>query len=150
MDAKTQIENALREAMRSGDDVRKRSIRSVLAAIKMAMVEKEKSTTIEDASVHQILQKEIKSRRESILDAQKANRPDLISASEAEILVLEEFLPKQLITAELEELVRAAIVESGAKSPTEMGKVMKALMPKVQGRAAGDQVNLTVRRLLTN
>jgi hypothetical protein len=95
-----------------------------------------------------VLQKEVKSRQESISDAQKANRPDLEAESRAEIEVLEKFLPNAFSEAELEALVREAIAETGAASQKDMGKVMKVLMPRLQGRATGDQTSQAVRRLL--
>ena len=81
-------------------------------------------------------------------EAKKANRADLIADNEAEIKVLEAFLPKAMPAEELRALAQAAIAEVGAASPTDMGKVMKALLPKVAGRAAGDQVSAMVKELL--
>jgi len=95
-----------------------------------------------------LLQKEIKNRREALEEAKKANRPDLIEANEAEIKVLEAFLPKAMPAEELRALVKAAIAETGASSPTDMGKVMKSVMAKVAGRAPNDMVSATVRELL--
>jgi uncharacterized protein YqeY len=95
-----------------------------------------------------ILQKEIKSRQESIADAQKANRPDLVASSQAEIAVLEGFLPRQLSAQELEEVVRQVIAEVGATTLREMGQVMKVLLPRLQGRATGDQASQIVRKFL--
>jgi uncharacterized protein len=143
---RTQLESALKDAMRASDDVRRRTIRMVLAAVKFSEIEKR--AAIDDAAVLAIIQKEVKSRRESIQEAQKANREDLVSANEAEIRVLEGFLPKPLSPEELAELARAAIAEVGAKSPAEMGKVMKVLLPRVQGKVPGDQVSQVVRQLL--
>ena len=82
-------------------------------------------------------------------EAKKANRADLIADNEAEIKVLEAFLPKAMPAEELRALTQAAIAEVGAASPTDMGKVMKALLPKVAGRAVGDQVSAMVKELLT-
>ena len=96
-----------------------------------------------------LLQKEIKNRREAMEEARKANRSDLMAENEAEIKVLEAFLPKAMSTDELRTLAQAAVAETGASTQTDMGKVMKALMPKVAGRAAGDQVSAVVKELLT-
>jgi uncharacterized protein YqeY len=146
MTTKQQLENSLKEAMRSGDDVRKRTIRMVLSAVKM--VEIDKGTALDEIGIAAILQKEIKSRRESIADAQRAGRSDLATAAEAEISVLESYLPKGLSPEELESLTRQVITEVGATSLREMGQVMKVLLPRLQGRATGDQASQVVRKLL--
>ena len=103
---------------------------------------------LDDAAVMSILQKEIKNRRESLEEARKANRADLVEANEAEIQVLQAFLPEAMPTEELRALVQAAIAETGASSPADMGKVMKTVMPKVAGRAPNDMVSAAVRELL--
>jgi uncharacterized protein YqeY len=146
MDTKSQLENALKDAMRANDDVRRRTIRMALAAIKQAEVDRQ--VKLDEAALLAILQKEIKTRRESLEEAQKASRSDLASAAEAEIAVLNVFLPKGFSPEELRALVQAAIAEVGATSPADMGKVMKILMPKIGGRAPGDQVSAMVRELL--
>jgi uncharacterized protein len=146
MDTKTQLNEAVKQAMKSGDEVRKRTIRMALAAIKQ--VEIDRRITLDEAAVLAILQKEIKSRREALEEAKTAKRDDLASANLEEIEVLNAFLPKGLSTEELKAIVQAAIAETGATSPADMGKVMKALLPKVAGRAPGDQVSAAVRELL--
>jgi uncharacterized protein YqeY len=146
MDIKTQLSNSMKDAMKSGDEVRKRTTRMALANIKQ--VEVDKRTALDDAAVISLLQKEIKNRREAVEEAKKANRADLIADNEAEIKVIESFLPKAMPAEELSALAQAAIAEVGAASPADMGKVMKALLPKVAGRAAGDQVSAVVKELL--
>jgi len=146
MDLKTQLNDAMKEAMRAHDEIRKRTVRMALAAIKQ--VEIDKRTTLDDAAVIPLLQKEIKNRREAIEEAKKANRTDLIADNESEIKVLEVFLPKAMSVDELRLLVQNSISETGAATQTDMGKVMKVLMPKVAGRAAGDQVSAMVKELL--
>lgn len=148
MDLKTKLEEDLKDAMRANDAVRKTAIRGALAAIKLAQVEKDKNTVLDDAAVLALVQKEIKARKESIADAEKANRPDLIGGYEAEARVLESYLPKQLSPEELTELVRAAMQEVGAVAPSDLGKVMKVVIPRVQGRAPNDQISAAARRLL--
>ena len=147
MDIKEKLTEAMRQAMRANDDVTRRTTRMVLAAIKLAEVEKQ--AALDDATVMGLLQKEIKNRREAIEEARRANRGDLIGENEAEIKVLEGFLPKAMTPEELRALVQAAIVETGAAAPADMGKVMKALMPRIAGRAAGDQVSAMVKDLLS-
>lgn len=140
------LETALKDAMRSGDEMRKQNVRMVLSAIKFNEIEK--GARLDEAGVIAAVQKEIKSRQEALQDAQKANRTDLVERNRAEIAFLETFLPQQLSEEELAALAREAITEVGASAPADMGKVMKALMPKVQGRATGDQVSQAVRKAL--
>lgn len=146
MDTKTQLNLAVKEAMKNGDAQRRDTLRMTLAAIKQ--IEVDKRISVDEAGVLAILQKEIKTRREALEEAKTANRADLAAAAQAEIDILSVFLPKGLSAEELRALVRAAIVETGASSPAEMGKVMKALLPKIAGRAPGDQVSAAVRELL--
>jgi uncharacterized protein YqeY len=146
MDTKEKLEGALKEAIRAGDDVRKRSIRMVLAAVRQ--VEIDRQIKLDERAVLGIIQKEIKTRRESVEEARGANRPDIVAATEAEIAVLQPYLPEAMSADELKALVQAAIAEAGVQSPAEMGKVMKLLMPRVAGRAPGDQVSAAVRQLL--
>jgi uncharacterized protein len=143
---KTRLENELKDAMRAGDDLRRRTLRMVLSAIKLAEVEK--GGSLEEAAILGILQKEVKTRRETVDEATHAGRPELAAAANDEISVLEEYLPKQLTDVELEILAQQAILEVGASSPTEMGNVMKVIMPRVQGRADGARVSQMVRQLL--
>jgi uncharacterized protein len=103
---------------------------------------------MDEAAYLAVIQKEIKARRDTISDAEKANRPDMISQAEEEIKILQTYLPPPLATQELEAMAKAAIVESGATSIREMGQVMKILMPQLQGRATGDQASQVVRKLL--
>ena len=146
MSIKNQLNDSLKDAMKSGDEVRKRTVRMALASIKQAEVDKR--IELDDAAVTGILQKEFKNRHESLEEARKANRADLIEANEAEIRVLEAFLPKAMPAEELRAIVQAAITETGASAPADMGKVMKAVMPKVAGRAPNDMISATVRELL--
>jgi uncharacterized protein len=147
MDIKTQLNEAMKQAMKANDDVARRTTRMALAAVKQAEVDKR--TVLDDAAVIVLLQKEIKNRREAIAEARKANRADLVSENEAEIKVLEAFLPKAMSQEELRALAQQAIAETGAWTQADMGKVMKVLMPKVAGRAAGDQISTVVKELLT-
>ena len=128
----------MKDAMKSGDEVRKRTVRMVLAAIKQAEVDKR--AEIDEAAVVAILQKEVKNRRESAEEAKKANRADLIEANEAEIKVLEAFLPKAMLEEELKAIVQDAIAEVGASTMADMGKVA--------GRAPNDKISAAVREFL--
>ena len=146
MDTKAKLNESMKSAMKSGDEVRKRTVRMVLAAVKQ--VEVDKRTELDDTAVTALIQKEVKNRREALEEAKKANRDDLVAANEAEIKVLEEFLPKAMPAEELRALVQAAITETGAAAPSDMGKVMKVVMPKVAGRAPNDMISAAVKELL--
>ncbi len=146
MDLKTQLNDSLKDAMKSGDAVRKQTIRMVLAAVKQ--IEIDKRITLDDAAVLAILQKETKNRRESLEEASQVGRADLVAELEVELAVIASFMPKGLSEDELRALVRDAIAETGAAGPADMGKVMKALLSKVAGRAPGDMVSRMVRELL--
>ncbi len=146
MSIKQDIELALKDAMKAGDETRKRTYRLILASVKLAEVEAGKP--LDDSATLAVIQKEIKIRRESIEGAEQARRPDLIEQTQSEIAILEGFLPKQLTDEELTELALAVIQETGAAGPADTGKVMKVLMPKIQGRAPGDRVSQIVRKVL--
>jgi uncharacterized protein YqeY len=148
MDLRQQLEASLRDSLKSADKIRKQTIRMVLSAIKFTEIEKGK--TLDDNGVTSVIQKEIKSCRESIQDAQKANRPDIIETTQKEISILETFLPKQLTEDEIRFMAISAIEEVQAKSIIDMGKVMKVIIPKIQGRAPNDQVSQIIRKLLLN
>jgi uncharacterized protein YqeY len=147
MVTKTELENELHDAMRSGDDLRKRTLRMILAAVKLAEVEKRGE--LDEAGMQAVLQREVKTRQEAIADAEKALRPDLAAATGAELAVVQAYLPAQLSADELEQLTRQAIAATGAAGPQDMGRVMKEIMPRVQGRSDGKTVSEIVRRLLT-
>jgi uncharacterized protein YqeY len=146
MTIKSQLNDSMRDAMKSGDEVRKRTVRMVLAAVKQAEVDKR--VELDEMAIINLVQKEVRNRRESLEEARKANRADLIEANEAEIKVLEAFLPKAMPAGELLALVHAAITETGAASLSDMGRVMKVVMPKVAGRAPNDMVSAAVKELL--
>lgn len=146
MDLKLTLQSDLKDAMRHGEETRKSTLRMALTAIKLAEVEK--SAHMDEGAYLAVIQKEIKARRESIADAQKANRPELISQAEEEIKILQAYLPTAFSEDELESMAKAAIAELGATSTREMGQVMKVLMPRLQGRATGEQASQAVRKLL--
>jgi uncharacterized protein len=146
METKEKLEKDLTAALRAGDDVGKRTLRMTLAAIRQ--VEIDKRISLDEPAVLAILQKEIKTRKESVEEARGANRPDIVAATDAEIKVLLSYLPEAMSTEELMTMVKAAVLESGAVSPSDMGMVMKVLMPRIAGRAAGDQVSAAVRQVL--
>jgi len=147
MDTKQKLETALKEAIRNKDELRKRTIRMSLSDIKLAEVEKKRE--LSDAEMLAILQKEVKERQDVIEESKRANRPDLVSKAEEEKAIIEEFLPEQLSEEELQKLAQDAIDEVGATSMRDMGSVMKVLIPRLEGRATGQQASQAVRKLLS-
>ncbi len=145
MNLKEELQKELKAAMRSGNLVRKNTIRMALSNIKLMEIDK---GPLDEVALTAILQKEIKMRREAIADAQKAGRKDLIESNEEEIEVLETFLPEQLSNDDLEKMVNAAISEVGATSIKEMGAVMKILLPRVAGQAPNSLISTMVREKL--
>lgn len=143
---KEKLEQDLKDAMRSGDDVKKRTLRMVLSSVKLAEVERQEA--LEGGDLLAAIQKEVKSRQETIEEADKIGREDLVESTQAEIDVLEAYLPDALTDAQLEQLVGTTIDEVGASQPQDMGKVMKAIMPKVKGRADGKAVSELVKQKL--
>lgn len=146
MDTKEKLQEALKQAMRAGDDTQKATLRMTLAAIRNAEIERRGD--LDEADMLAILQKEVKSRQETAQEARQAGREDLARQAEQEIAVLDQYLPQPLSHAELESMAREAIQEVGASSPREIGQVMKVLMPRVRGRADGSEVSQIVRQLL--
>jgi uncharacterized protein len=143
---KDKFNNLLHESIKSHDEVSRDTMRMILTNLKL--IEVEKKQPLDDAAILSLVQKEIKMRHESIEEFKKGNRQDLVERSEAEVKVLEQFLPKQLSDEEIRAIVQAAISEVGASSIADMGKVMKAALPKLQGKAASDRVSSTVKELL--
>lgn len=144
---KNTFEEALHEAMRQKDETAKNTYKILLSSIKM--IEVEKGITADDALIQTILQKEIKMRRESINEFQKGDRSDLIKLAETEIALLEKFLPAQMSDDDLKRMAAEAIKETGAALPSDMGKVMKVLIPKLSGQASADRISAAVRSLLS-
>ena len=130
---KERIRDDMKASMKSGDKVRLGVIRMMLAAIKQ--VEVDERVELADDRVIVVLDKMLKQRRESIKQYRDANRNDLADIEEAEILVIQDFLPQALSEAEIDEMVAKAIAETGATSIKDMGGVMAVLKPQMQGRA---------------
>jgi uncharacterized protein YqeY len=146
MSLKDRLETGLKEAMKSGDRVAVAAIRLSLSEVKNAMIDKRRP--LEDNEVVNILRSGVKKRQESIEMFAKGGRQDLIDKETAELKVLEGFLPAAMAAAELEALVAAAIAETGAASMRDIGKVMKAVLPRVAGRADGAEINKLIRAKL--
>ena len=146
MSLKARITDDMKTAMRAKDTARLGTIRLLLAAIKQKEVDER--TDVDDAAVSGIVEKLIKQRKDSISQFQAAGRDDLVAAEQAELAVLQAYLPEQLSAAEVEAAVAAAIAESGATSARDMGKVMGLLKPRLAGRADMGQVSALIKTRL--
>ena len=140
------VEEALKSAIREKNDTAKDALRMLLTSLKVK--EKEIKRRPEEAEILQVIGNLVKQRRDSADQFRAGEREELAAKEEDEIRVLENFLPPQLSTEELEKMVDKAVAESGAVSIKDMGRVMKLLMPELGGRADGKVVNELVRRKL--
>jgi uncharacterized protein YqeY len=147
MDFHEQLQKDLANAMKAKNDTQKWVIRMLKSAIQLAEVNK--GEPLSEEEFLQAVQKEIKTRNEAKADAEKANRQDLIDAADAEIAILKTYLPAQLSTEELTDLVRQTISETSATSVKDMGKVLKKLLPKLQGRATNAEASRIVKEELS-
>ena len=146
MSLKDKITQDMKDAMKSGDKDRLGVIRLILAALKQKEVDER--IVLDDAQVLAILDKMLKQRRESVAQFTQGNRQDLVDKEEAEIKVIQAYMPAQLSDGELEQLVAAAVAESGAASVKDMGKVMGILKPKVAGKADMSAVSAKIKAKL--
>lgn len=146
MSLKERLFADLKTALKERDAVRKSTITLVRAAI--LQKEKDEKVVLDDNGVIGIIAKELKQRKESLSDFEKAERSDLIEKTNKEISILNDYLPQQLTDTELEEIVVETIKQVGATDLKDMGKVMGAIMPKVLGRVDGSQVNALVKKHL--
>ena len=142
------IADDLQAAMRSGDKVRRRTLRSLRAALINA--EKQAGEAVTEADRLKIIQKAAKQRRESIEQYEDAGRDDLAAKEREELAIIEEYLPEQLSDEELERELKAIIDDVGADSMADMGAVMGRAMSTLRGRADGNEVRKIVQRLLSD
>lgn len=147
MSIKDNINEKLKEAMKSHDEDGKRVYRMILSSVKFA--EKTSGKELDDKEIVQILQKELKIRKESLAEAQKAGREESISEAENDIKAIEPLLPKQMSEEEVKDVIKRIITEVGAVSNADMGKVMKAAMPELKGLAPNVLISKTVKELLS-
>jgi uncharacterized protein YqeY len=148
MTLEERLDADLKEAMKSGDTTRKLAIRAVKTAITEAKVSGTEAKTVNDADVLAIITKQVKQRRDSIIEYNRGGRPDLAAQEQAEIAVLEVYLPKQLSEAEIRKRAQAVIAELGVTDMKGFGSVMKRLSADLRGIADGQIVNRVVRELL--
>lgn len=142
------IEQDLKKAMIAKDEARLSTVRFLKSALKYAAIEK-KVEFLSDADVVQIIQKQIKQRRESIDQFEKGGRGELAAREKQEVTVLESYLPKQLSDAELAQAVQGAIQEAGASSKKDFGRVMKILTDKLAGQAEAKRISDCLGKILT-
>jgi hypothetical protein len=147
MSLQDDLATAMRAAMKAGDAPRVSTLRMAMAAAHNRQIELGHALT--DAEAVEVLDRQVKQRRESVELFRSGGRPELADKEEAEIAVLREFLPEPLSADELERMARDAVAATGASGPADMGKVMGVLVPQTKGRADGKAVSDLVRRLLS-
>ncbi|MEC2160053.1 GatB/YqeY domain-containing protein [Virgibacillus halodenitrificans] len=142
-----QLNQDIKQAMKNKDKETLSVIRMVKASLQNESIKLGKDSLTEDEELT-ILSREVKQRKDSLQEFKSAGRDDLVEKLEREINILQEYMPKQLTTEELEAIVQSTIQEVNATSKKDMGKVMSAVMPKVKGKADGSQINEIVQKQL--
>ena len=145
---KLKLDNDLKQAMRSGDKVKRSVLRLLLAAVHN--VEIARQAELKDSDVLGIVAKEARQREESIAAFKQGNRQDLVSQEEAELAILKTYLPQQMAREEIVTEARRIIAEVGARGPGDKGKVMPKLVAELKGRANGREINSVVTDLLSS
>ncbi len=148
MSIKENLEKSLLSAMKEKDNVQKNALRMALSSIKLAEIES--GNELDDPLIFNILQKEIRTKEETIAEAEKANRPEMIPPIKDEIAILKEYLPKELSEEELISLIKKTVSDLNAKTIKEMGQVMKSVIQEAQGKASNDRISKVVRDLLSS
>ena len=143
---KQKLTDDLKQAMRGGDKVRRSVLRLVMSAIGNA--EKARQAALEDGDILGIIAKEARQRQESIEAFKRGNRADLVRQEEVELVILNEYLPRQLAREEIITEARRIIEEVGARGPADKGKVMSRLVAQLKGKADGRERNAVVTELL--
>lgn len=146
MSLSERLNDDMKQAMKNQDKFKLSVIRMIRSSVKNLEIDQRR--TLEDNEVLEVLTRELKQRKDSLQEFEKAGRDDLAADLHKEIAIISEYLPEQLGEAELKAIVEETVREVGASSKAEMGKVMAALMPKVKGRADGKLVNQLVQRQL--
>jgi len=135
-----------KNAMKNKDILRKNTIQSVRTAV--LQVEKDDQVDLSDEDVINIIMSQIKKRKSALPDYEKSGREDLVAELKQEISILEEYLPQQLSDEELTDIINETVEEVGASTMKDMGKVMSAVIPKVQGRADNKRISIIVKNAL--
>ena len=146
MSLKDRISDDLKQALKEGDDVRKRTLRLLLAAVHNAEIEK--GGPLDDSGALAVIAKQAKQRRESAEEFRKGGRQDLVEREEAEAAVLQAYLPAAMSREEIAAAARKVIAEVGAQGPRDVGKVMPVLVKQLAGRAEGSEISAVVREIL--
>ncbi len=149
MSLKAQLANDLADALRQGDDTRKSTIRMLMSAINTEEVAGSERRELGDDEVLKVVAKQVKQRRDSVEEFNKAGREELAEKEAAEMKVLQGYMPEQAGREEIEAEARKVIDEVGASGPQDKGKVMQAIMPRLAGRAEGRDINEVVTQLLS-
>ena len=149
MALKEKLQNDLTEAMRARDEVRSATIRMILTAIKNEEVSGKEARDLNDQEVITVLSREAKKRREAAEAFEQAGAADRAANEKAEGVIIAGYLPAQLSESEIKDLIAAAIKETGASGPQQMGLVMKSIQPKIAGRADGGLVSSLVKAALS-
>ncbi len=147
MDNNQRLKDDLQKAIKDQDPLRKRVLRLLISTIQLAEIAK--GSQLSDSEFAAVVQKEIKTKLDTIVDAEKAGRAEMVAESRLEIKELEAYLPKQLSEAELVVMVEEIIHETGASSPKDMGQVLKLLIPKLAGRATNQDASRVVKDCLS-
>jgi len=143
---RVKLSDDLKQAMRSGDTVKRDTLRMLISSVNNAEIAKQ--SALVDADILGVISKEVKRRQESIDAFKKGNRPDLVSKEEAEMAVLQTYLPQQMSRDEVIAVAREVIAQVGAKGMGDKGKVMQQLVPRLKGKADGKDINDVVTGLL--
>ena len=146
VDLRKKMSDDLKQAMRSGDTVRRDTLRMLIASVNNAEIAKQ--AALEESDIFGVISKEVKRHQESIEAFKKGNRADLVAREEAEMAVLEGYQPKHLSRDEVMAAAKEVIAAVGASGHGDKGKVMKELMPKLKGKADGKEINEVVTELL--
>ena len=146
MSLKDQLGEDLKSAMKEKDTIKKNVVQLIRAGVKQ--IEVDKRITLDDEGVTEVIAKQLKQRRDSLPEYEKSGRDDLIAQLKREMEILMGYLPKQLSHEELEEIVKEAVLATGAKTIKDIGKVMSYVMPKTKGVADGKEINAIVREML--
>ena len=146
VDLRQKLSDDLKQAMKGGDKVRRSVIRLVIAAVRNAEITRQ--ATLDDTDILGIITKEVRQRRESIEAFRQGNRLDLVAQEEAELNILNDYLPRQMTREEIIIAARQVIEGIGAQGPGDKGKVMLQLIAQLKGRADGREINAIVTELL--
>ena len=147
MSVKQELTNALKDAMKSKNTIKKNTVRMILSSIKNQEIDT--GEELDDAAIMGILQKQLKMRNDTIKEAETIDRQDIIEAANAEIEIIKSFLPESIDPDELKKIVADIVAAVGAETMRDMGKVMSVAIPKLAGKAGNAEISKAVRELLS-